>query len=88
MWIFLFLILEIHTKVCILISETRKETSMSFNEFLKFLLKEKGCQVIKRTNDGILIEAPNGQRTIMHSHGSKEIKEGTRRGILKQLGLK
>lgn len=61
---------------------------MSFDEFLKFLLKEKGCQVVKRKNDGIVIEAPNGKRTIMHKHRGKEIKEGTRLGILKQLGLK
>lgn len=61
---------------------------MSFDEFLKILIKEKGCQVVKRKSDGILIEAPNEKRTIMHVHKGKEIKEGTRRGILKQLGLK
>lgn len=30
----------------------------------------------------------NGKQTILPRHGSKELKEGTRRGILKQLDLK
>ncbi len=60
---------------------------MSFNEFLKFLIKEKGCIVVRKTKDGIQLEAPNGRRTVIHLHGNKEIKEGTRRGILKQLNL-
>lgn len=60
---------------------------MSFNEFLKILLKDKGCTIIRKTTDGVQIQAPNGKRTVIHMHGNKEIKEGTRKGILKQLGL-
>lgn len=61
---------------------------MSFNEFYKYLLKN-GCQ-IARTGKGscIMLIGINGKKFPFHNHGSKEIKETTRKEILKQAGLK
>lgn len=61
---------------------------MSFNEFYKFLLKS-GCKVVRMGKGScIMLVGVNGKLFPFHNHGAKEIKEATRRGILKQAGLK
>ena len=61
---------------------------MSFNEFYKFLLKS-GCKVARDGKGScIMMIGVNGKLFPFHHHGAKEIKETTRREILKQAGLK
>ncbi len=59
----------------------------SFNELFKFLLKN-GCQIVRRGKGScIMMVGPNGNTFPFHHHGAKEIKEATKKGILKQAGL-
>ncbi len=62
---------------------------MSYNEFRKWLLAQ-GVIILKKGNGGshFKVRAPNGNQTILPNHGAKEISEGLRRSIIKQLGLK
>jgi mRNA interferase HicA len=53
---------------------------------LKRKLTKMGCTFEQGTKH--LIVYHNGKRTIMPRHDSKEIKPGTYKAILKQLGLK
>ncbi|WP_417527142.1 type II toxin-antitoxin system HicA family toxin [Marinomonas shanghaiensis] len=59
--------------------------TMKGSEFRR-QLEKLGVEIIQGTNHLKLYY--NGNRSIMPRHPSKEIKEGTRRGILKQLGIK
>ncbi len=60
----------------------------SFNEFYKFLIKN-GCKVSRNGKGScIMMIGVNGKQFPFHNHGAKEIKETTRREILKQAGLK
>lgn len=62
---------------------------MTYNEFRKWLLAQ-GVEFQKKGNGGshFKIKAPNGRQTILPYHGAKEIGEGLRKAIIKQLGLK
>ncbi len=60
----------------------------SFNEFYKFLIKN-GCRVDRQGKGScVMLIGPNGKKFPFHNHGAKEIKETTKKGILKQAGLK
>lgn len=62
---------------------------MTYNEFRRWLVKQ-GVEFQKKGNGGshFKIKAPNGNQTVFPNHGAKEISEGLRKGIIKQLGLK
>lgn len=62
---------------------------MTYNQFQKWL-KAQGVKFLKKRNGGshFKIVAPNGNQTIFPDHGAKEIGEGLRKDIIKQLGLK
>lgn len=62
---------------------------MKYNEFRRWL--EAQGVVFTKSRGGsshFKIKAPNGRQTIFPSHGAKEIGEGLRKDIIKQLGLK
>ena len=58
---------------------------MKQGEFKRWL-EEQGARVEDGTNHWKVYY--NGKQTTVPRHPSKELKEGTRRAILKQLGLK
>jgi len=58
---------------------------MKSSEFLRWL-KEKGCAF--KPGKGSHVKAYlNGKQSVVPVHKGKDIKAGTRRAILKQLGL-
>ncbi|MBD1589650.1 type II toxin-antitoxin system HicA family toxin [Pseudomonas typographi] len=59
---------------------------MSYNEFKRWL-QAHGVEISKRRNKHFKIYL-NGKQTILPDHGAKEIGEGLRKAIIKQLGLK
>lgn len=61
---------------------------MKYNEFRRWL-ESQGVKFSKSASGShFKIKAPNGNQTIFPSHGAKEIGEGLRKEIIKQLGLK
>lgn len=61
---------------------------MKYNEFRRWL-ESRGVKFAKSANGShFKIKAPNGMQTIFPNHGAKEIGEGLRKEIIKQLGLK
>lgn len=61
---------------------------MKYSQFKKYL---KGCGILFEKAKGShqkAINPYNGKRTIVPFHGSKEIPEGLRKKILKDLGFK
>lgn len=59
---------------------------MKCNEFRRWLLAQ-GVEIAKTRNKHFKIYY-NGKQTTLPDHGAKEISEGTRKAIIKQLGLK
>jgi len=59
---------------------------MSCNEFKRWLLKQ-GVVISKKREKHFKIYF-NGKQTVLPDHGAKEIGEGLRKTIIKQLGLK
>ncbi|HKS12438.1 MAG TPA: type II toxin-antitoxin system HicA family toxin [Pseudomonas sp.] len=60
---------------------------MSYNEFKRWLISQ-GVQFTKSKGRHIWKITYNGNQTVFPDHGAKEMKEPTRKGIIKQLGLK
>ncbi|MBJ2270737.1 type II toxin-antitoxin system HicA family toxin [Pseudomonas sp. MF6772] len=62
---------------------------MKYSEFRRWL-EARGVTFTKSRSGSshFKIKAPNGRQTIFPSHGTKEIGEGLRKEIIKQLGLK
>lgn len=60
---------------------------MKHSEFRRWL-KAQGVTFEPAKGSHWKVTAPNGKTTIFADHGSKEMKEPTRKGIIKQLGLK
>lgn len=61
---------------------------MKFNEFRRWLAA-RGCTFTQGKGRHVWrVTAPNGKSTVFPDHGAKEMKEPTRLGIIKQLGLK
>lgn len=58
---------------------------MKISEFRRWLASQ-GAQFTEGTNHTKV--TLNGKQSVMPRHPSKELKEGTRQAILKQLGLK
>jgi mRNA interferase HicA len=62
--------------------------TMNCNEFKRWLAKQ-GCTFdSSRGKGGHITVMYKGLKTVMPFHGSKEMREGTRKAILKQLGIK
>jgi mRNA interferase HicA len=62
---------------------------MNYNELAK-KLRSLGCQEIPRRRGGShrkWIHPATGKGTVIPDWGSKDLKQGTIRGILKQLGI-
>lgn len=59
---------------------------MKHSEFKRWL-KAQGVIFEARKGSHFKVTAPNGKWTIFADHGSQEMKEPTRKGIIKQLGL-
>jgi mRNA interferase HicA len=59
---------------------------MKCNEFKRWLLAQ-GVEVSKKRKKHFKLYF-NGKQTTLPDHGAKEMAEGTRRAIIKQLGLK
>jgi mRNA interferase HicA len=62
---------------------------MKYNQFRRWL-EAQGVKFTKSASGSshFKIKAPNGKQTIFPNHGAKEISEGLRKEIIKQLGLK
>lgn len=60
---------------------------MSYNEFRRWL-KAQGVEFEKSQGRHIWKVHYEGRTTVFPDHGAKEMKEPTRKGIIKQLGLK
>jgi mRNA interferase HicA len=61
---------------------------MKYSEFKRWLAKYGCTFTASRGKGGHITVIYENRKTVMPFHGSKEIKEGTRRAILKQLGIK
>ena len=59
---------------------------MSCNEFKRWLLAQ-GVEISRQRNKHFKIFY-KGKQTVLPDHGAKEIGEGLRKAIIKQLGLK
>lgn len=59
---------------------------MSYNEFWRYLVK-KGVYMQRRGAGSHMIICLGDKCTVFPNHGSKEIPNGTRQKILKDLGL-
>lgn len=59
---------------------------MSYNEFKRWLLAQ-GVEVERRGKGSHCIITLNGKRSVFPDHGKKEIPNGTRLKIKKDLGL-
>lgn len=60
---------------------------MKYSEFKRWL-ERQGAFVLRQAKGSHMIIQLGDKTAILNYHGSKEIKEGTRRAILKELGLK
>jgi len=60
---------------------------MTYNEFKRWL-QAQGVEFIPGKGRHRWKLRYNGNLTVFSDHGAKDMKEPTRRGILKQLGLK
>jgi mRNA interferase HicA len=62
---------------------------MKYSEFRRWL-RSQGVEFTKSKGGSshFKIKAPNGHQTIFPDHGAKEMSEGLRKDIIKQLGLK
>lgn len=60
---------------------------MKYSEFRRWLL-ENGVTMAKSASGSHFKLYYEGRQTILPYHGAKEIGEGLRRAIIKQLGLK
>ncbi|VVP89743.1 hypothetical protein PS918_03116 [Pseudomonas fluorescens] len=60
---------------------------MKYSEFKRWL-KARGVRFESLNGTSHFKIYYEGKQTIFPDHGAKEMKEGTRRGIIKQLGLK
>jgi len=61
---------------------------MKYNEFKKYL-KKHGCTFESHGSNHDVYYCPKTKKkTVLGRHGSKEIPTGTRKAILKQLGIK
>jgi mRNA interferase HicA len=58
---------------------------VKYSEFKRWLARQGAT--FESAKGSHLIVTINGESTQMPYHGSKEIKEPTRKGILKQLGI-
>lgn len=64
-----------------------QEGSVKYSEFLRWL-KSQGVMIENAKGGGSHRKATiNGRKSIFPFHGSKEIPEGTRKSIIKDLGL-
>ncbi|EPL0429030.1 type II toxin-antitoxin system HicA family toxin [Citrobacter freundii] len=64
-----------------------QEDSVKYSEFLRWL-KSQGVMIENARGGGSHRKATiNGRMSIFPFHGSKEIPEGTRKSIIKDLGL-
>ncbi|CAI2521221.1 type II toxin-antitoxin system HicA family toxin [Serratia liquefaciens] len=60
---------------------------MKYSEFRRWLLRQ-GAEFTKATGGGSHQKvALNGKRSVFPDHGSKEMPEGLRKKIMKDLGL-
>lgn len=59
---------------------------MKYSEFERWL-KSQGVEVIRQKGSHKIVRL-NGKQTVFPSHGAKEIGEGLRKKIIKDLGLK
>lgn len=59
---------------------------MSYNEFRRWLMAQ-GVRFEKSKGRHVFKLYYNGKQTVFSNHGAKEMKEPTRKGIIKQLGL-
>ncbi len=60
---------------------------MKYNEFRRWL-EAKGVEFSKSANGSHFKIRYRGNQTIFPNHGAKEIGEGLRKDIIKQIGLK
>jgi mRNA interferase HicA len=61
---------------------------MTYSEFKRWLSKQ-GCSFeVSRGKGGHITVIYKKRKTVMPFHGGKEMREGTRRAILKQLEIK
>jgi len=60
---------------------------MKCNEFKRWLLA-RGVEISKTAKGSHFKIYFNGKQTTLPNHGAKEMAEGTRKAIIKQLGLK
>lgn len=60
---------------------------MTYNEFVRWL-KKMGVEVSKGKGRHSMKATYNGKTVPLPYHGAKEIGEGVRKTIIKQLGLK
>lgn len=63
-----------------------RDEVMKHSEFRRWL-RAQGVTFEAAKGSHFKITAPNGKTTIFADHGSKEMKEPTRKAIIKQLGL-
>ena len=63
-----------------------RDEVMKFSEFRRWL-KAQGVTFEAGKGSHFKVTAPNGKQTVFADHGSKEMPEPTRKGIIKQLGL-
>ena len=64
--------------------ETTGKAGVKISEFKRWL-ESQGVQVMNGKSHWKLYY--NGKQTVLPRHPSKELKEGTKRAILKQLGI-
>ena len=60
---------------------------MKYSEFKKWL-KKQGCTFDTQGKGSHMTVHYNGRKTTFPFHGSKEISEGLRKAIIKQLSMK
>jgi mRNA interferase HicA len=60
---------------------------MKYSEFKRWL-ERQGVHISRQAKGSHMILTLNGKEATFSYHGSKEMREGTRLAILKQLGLK
>ncbi len=73
-------------KCLIVILLFKQEQLMSYNEFKRWLLAQ-GVNFERKGKGSHMIIELNGKKSVFPSHGKKEIPEGTRLKIKKDLGL-
>jgi len=67
------------------VNNTRRAANVKISEFKRWL-ESQGAEFKNGANHWKVYL--NGKQTTLPRHPSQELKEGTRQGILKQLGLK